>query len=53
MDHLHPLLVPEEFNQLWGINLGKLNEFAKDKLDIGCTNIVEHSIELVEGAELH
>ena len=51
LDHLHPLLVPEEFDQLRGIILGNLNAFVKDKLDIGCTNIVEHSIELVEGAE--
>ena len=53
LDHLHPLLLREELDQLRGIILGNLNAFAKDKLDIGCTNIVEHSIELVEGAEPH
>ncbi len=53
LDHLHPLLLPGEFDQLRGIILGNLNAFAKDKLDIGCMNIVEHSIELVEGAEPH
>ncbi len=53
LDHLHPVLFPEEFDQLRGIMLGNLNAFAKDKLDIGCTNIVEHSIEIVEGAEPH
>ncbi len=50
LDHLHSLLVPEE---LRGFILGNLNAFAKEKLDIGCTSIVEHSIELVEGAEPH
>ena len=53
LDHLHPVLLPEEFDKLRGIILGNPNAFAKDKLDIGCTNIVEHSIELVEGAEPH
>ncbi len=53
VDHLHPVLLPEEFDQLRGIILGNLFALAKDKLDIGCTNIVEHSIELVEGAEPH
>ncbi len=53
LDHLHPLLLPEEFDQLRGIILGNLNNFAKDKLVIGCTNIVEHSIEIVDRAEPH
>ncbi len=52
LDHLPPLLLPEEIDQLRGIIRGNLNAFAKDKLDIGCTNIVEHSIKLVEGPSL-
>ncbi len=40
LDHLYQLLLPEEFNLLRSIILGNLHAFAKDKLDIGCTNIV-------------
>ncbi len=30
LDHLQPVLLPEQFDQLRGIILGKLNAFAKD-----------------------
>ena len=53
LDHLYQLLVPEEFDQLRGIMLGNLDAFARDKLDIGCTNVVQHSIELLDGTIPH
>ena len=42
-----------EFDHHWGILLGNLDAFAKNKLDIGCTSVVQHSIELIDGTIPH
>ncbi len=52
-DHLLQFLTVEEMNQLRGIIVHNLLDFACDKYDLGCTHLSEHKIDLVEGAKPH
>ncbi len=40
-------------NQLRGIIVHNLLAFASDKYVLGCTHLIEHKIDLVEGAKPH
>ncbi len=52
-DHLLQFLTVEEMSQLRGIIVHNLLAFARDKYDLGCTHLIEHKIEPVEGAKPH
>ncbi len=52
-DHFLQFLTVEEKNQLRGIIVHNLLAFASDKCDLGCTHLIEHKIDLVEGAKPH
>ncbi len=52
-DHLLQYRTVEETNQLRGIIYHNLLAFASDKYDFGCTHLIEHRIDLVEGAKSH
>ncbi len=53
LDHLLSFLTVEEMDALRGIVVSNLSVFAKDKYDLGCTQLIEHKIDLVQGAKPH
>ena len=52
-DHLLQFLTMEEMNQFRGIIVHNLLAFVSDKYDLGCTHLIEHKTDLVEGAKPH
>ncbi len=52
-DPLLPFLTVEEMDALRGIVVSNLSAFAKDKYDLGCTQMIEHKVDLVQGAKPH
>ncbi len=53
IEHLRERLNHKEFERLQSILLKHIEAFQKDKKDIGLTDLIEHEIELVPGAQPH
>ncbi len=53
IEHLRERLNEQEFERLQSILSKHVEAFQKDKKDIGLTDLIEHEIELVTGAQPH